>query len=403
MAHQDPIAPDTRMCENYYRLNSTEVRYLWPLSLFQRDQPDYSLSDDHRRSLQGSSSMVRSRRRRSFGERAAYTVLRSLDASRFLGERVRVSEKLSQWIAQFRPQLIYSILGDLTYMRLTRLISARFALPVAIHIMDDWPSTRYTKGLAAPWLRYQMNKEFRRLVQSAAIRMGICEDMCDEYERRYGVPFLAFHNALDFEHWIHHSKTRWNGSRPFTIVYSGSIENVQLNALQDICQAVAELHDSGVEVVVNIHTPWFYAERVGAQLEKPPIVTMREMPRAATDVAQLLAKADLLVLAYNFDADATRYFQFSMPTKVPAYMISGTPVLAYGPSKTAAMHYVRTKEWGYLVSERDRGQLKSALTRLITDLPLRQRLGKRAQELARRNHDAALVRERFQRALVEAV
>jgi glycosyltransferase involved in cell wall biosynthesis len=403
VAHQDPIAPDTRVCENYYRLNSAEVRYFWPLNLFQHDQVDNSPLGNHESSLQGSSSMVHSRRRRSLGERAAYAVLRGLDGSRFLGENVRISEKLSQWVAQFRPQLVYSILGDLTYIRLTELISSRFAVPVAIHIMDDWPSTRYTKGLLAPWLHNRMNTEFLRLVQRAAMRMGICQDMCQEYQRRYGVPFLPFHNALDVEQWASHSKRHWVAGKPFTIVYSGSIEDVQVDALQDLCRTVLELHGSGLDIVFNIHTPWFYAQRVGAKLEKPPVVSIRDVPEAPSDVARMLANADLLVLAYNFDPEAAHYFRFSMPTKVPAYMISGAPVLLYGPSETAVMNYAKTEGWGYIVNTRDREQLKGALTRLIADQTLRETLGRRAQVLAHQNHDAALVRKRFHQALIEAV
>jgi len=92
-----------------------------------------------------------------------------------------------------------------------------------------------------------------------------------------------------------------------------------------------------------------------------------------------------------------------MPTKVPAYMISGSPVLVYGPPDLATVAYAAQAGWGYAVTERGGTALRLALRNLALDATAREQLGRRAIALARRNHDAASVTLAFRNALTAAV
>ena len=91
-----------------------------------------------------------------------------------------------------------------------------------------------------------------------------------------------------------------------------------------------------------------------------------------------------------------------MPTKVPAYLSSGTPILVYGPRGVAQVDYAADFDWGLVVSERNDGQLAEALRTILSDMPLRESLRSRAQAVARDRHDAGTVRSRFQQALIDA-
>ena len=54
----------------------------------------------------------------------------------------------------------------------------------------------------------------------------------------------------------------------------------------------------------------------------------------------LLADADVLVLAYNFDQDSLRYVGLSVPNKLPEYLASGAALLAVGPREANGIDYV---------------------------------------------------------------
>jgi hypothetical protein len=91
-----------------------------------------------------------------------------------------------------------------------------------------------------------------------------------------------------------------------------------------------------------------------------------------------------------------------MPTKVPAYMASGTPVLVYGPAGIATARYAELEGWGHVLSSPGLAPLQKTLLWLMDDQATRERLGRRAQKLAYEHHDAAKVRPAFQIALARA-
>jgi glycosyltransferase involved in cell wall biosynthesis len=232
--------------------------------------------------------------------------------------------------------------------------------------------------------------------------MGICEDMCKEYKRRYGFPFLPFHNALDLDQWIPHAKRDWKAGSPFVVRYVGSIvADGQREALRDVCHAVTNLRSSGKPIEMWVHAP---APQV-AFLGQPDLTSNGfhlAAPPPPEAVVHLLSGADLLVLPFNFDKHSLQYIRLSMPTKVPAYMASGTPVLVYGPAGIATARYAERDGWGHVLSTPGVAPLQQTLLWLVDDQATRERLGRRAHLLACERHDAAKVRPAFQMALARA-
>lgn len=313
-----------------------------------------------------------------------------------------ISDQLRHWLESFRPDLLYGFLGSMAQIRLMREIARTLAVPMAVHIMDNWPTVLYRRGLLGPFLRRVVHREFEVVLRRASVRMGICQDMCDEYRKRYGYPFLSFHNALDMEEWLPYAKRDWKAGLPFIVRYVGSIVvDGQREGLREVCEAVAGLRDSGESLEMWIHAPRQQVEYLrngccqvdGLHLEDPP---------CPDSIPHILAKADLLVLPFNCDTHSAEYIRLSMPTKVPAYMASGTPVLVYGPSGIATARYAEREGWGHVVSTRGIPALQQALLSLMSDQATRERLGRRAQALARERHDAARVRPAFWEALAFA-
>jgi glycosyltransferase involved in cell wall biosynthesis len=314
-----------------------------------------------------------------------------------------MSSELAAWIDAFQPELVYGFLGSTAQNQLAQLIVDRWRVPLAIHIMDDWPGVIYTEGLLGPLLRPGVLTQFRRLLDRASLRMVISGAMAEDYGRRYGHTFLPFHNALDMAEWSAASRHAWVPRDSTLVRYVGSIvPEAQRAALRDVCDAVAALRVGGMDITLSVHSPadqtaplraWGFPEQV---LHIAP-------PAVSADVPHLLSECDILVLPFNFDDASRRYMRLSMPTKVPAYMISGTPVLVYGPPDLATVAYARQAAWAETVTVRGAGALAPVLRTLATDAAHRERLGRRAAEVARTNHDAVSVTLAFRNALAAAV
>ena len=120
------------------------------------------------------------------------------------------------------------------------------------------------------------------------------------------------------------------------------------------------------------------------------------------DFIPVITNADLLVVPVNFDRRSVRYLRLSFPAKLPAYMASGTPILAYGPTEMAQIRYLAESDSAHVVTEQSREALDAALRRLMSDESYRARIGRRAHLLALERHGAAKTRSDFRRAMAEA-
>jgi glycosyltransferase involved in cell wall biosynthesis len=269
-------------------------------------------------------------------------------------------------------------------------------------MMDDWPSTLYADKLLAPYLRWKLNSKFQNLLAHSSALMGISPKMSEAYKLRYKRSCLSFHNPLELEYWRNFMKRDWRANTPFRIMYRGRIGTGIQRSLVDICNAVFELFQEGKSLQFDITLTPDCDDQTKRRLERPGCVSVQSaIPYK--EIPASLASADLLVLSYDFDPDSVNFIRYSMPTKAPEYMISGTPVLIYGEKELAIIEYAQKEEWGYVVSKTDLSLLKQAIIRLIDDQDLREKLGRRAQELAILNHDAIRVRDTFRQTLNYAV
>ena len=376
-AHSDPVPVTTETCEIYYRLGPAELRHWGPL---ERIAPATGTAGDSSPTWRKSRPLLRKARLALFGQQ--------------LPDRGTLSPALERWIGEFRPQVLYTILGSIGLMELVLAVQRRFALPLVVHLMDDWPRAAHRGGVFTPLARRRMERLLDETLARACLRLGICEAMCDAYARRYGVPFEAFHNAVDVDRWQSISRS---DNRTKDIVYVGSIfAEAQLESLVDCCHAVARL--SGARL--SIYSP--HCERYRDRLAVSDAITLSDTITDDGQFFRRIAAADILLMPVNFDARTTRYIRYSMPTKLPAYLFSATPILAYGPEAVAQVRYVKEAGAAAVVSERGVERLADALRGLFGDPALRERLGARARELALERHDLKVVRARFQEALARS-
>lgn len=438
--------PDNSVCRNFYLIGDKERKWSWPLSFLMRRQAVPRLGEPAgAKEAAGGGALQAPNVAPGRVDKRLYRLAMSVLGGHELLRRHHVSDQLQDWIESFQPELIYSEFSTLTALRFVREIVSLTGAPLATHTFDDWPWRKYgqgllasfarptlsrelegvsnqlapgtssydkvrghyqvrslrQKGLLAPWVGVALRRELGDIFKRAAVRMGICDKMCREYEARYGLPFVPFHNVVEVDVWEKAARKDWSAHTPFRIVHSGNIgARSKMQSLLDICSVVRELHSSGTAIELRIHTLPVKANLYRSILESPA-VTVHDPPENE-EFAALLAGADLLILPVDFGPERIANYQYSMPTRVPAYMMSGTPILVYGPPEVAAVEYAQQAEWGYVVPRRDLDALREALVLLTTDAESRRELGQRAQELAVQNHDAVKVREAFRRALANA-
>jgi hypothetical protein len=161
------------------------------------------------------------------------------------------------------------------------------------------------------------------------------------------------------------------------------------------------LNQEGYHCKLRIVTTAINITRYRHLLELHSTITMSISEADEPTFFHMLAGADVLLLPVNFDTHSVNFIRYSMPTKVPSYLVSGTPCVVYGSRKTAQVRYALDYGWGHVITQRSMPALKASLRRIANDLPLRRRLSEAAHKAAI-NHDVKRVRPAFHNVLHEA-
>lgn len=305
-----------------------------------------------------------------------------------------------KWVKPFRPDVIFTSPVTYATSRFAVEMSRKLGIPYVTHIMDDWLA-HWEAGIRPanaderePARQLKRNELTRRLFAGASERQVISRMMADSYQQRYGHRFEVVHNAIDLAHWDLGPRD-YERQGPFRILYTGAIWwNIQMPTLRIFGEVIDELANQGHNIRLEIYTHPNFEKQYAAQIARPPhvefkgLVPYEKMPR-------LMREADALLVPVTFDEDLLVYARYSMPTKVPEYMISGTPVILYGPPDAAPVDYALREQWGYPITEPDRENLKQRLIELMNSRQAREAAGRPARLLARKRHDLRTVREDF--------
>jgi len=397
-AHHRTPTPETRKgASSFYLLGREEIIIPWPMSKYSKLSASGPVHCDSAFCSENIAAQPTTSRKRGLLWKILVKSVQQLGLQEFL-TRQSPSPLFLSWVRAFSPDLVYVQLGSLGSIQFNNTLAEKLGLSFVVHIMDDWPVYMYARCLAGPLLRPIMSREFDKFLRYSVIRLGICQAMCDEYEKRFGGKWLSFHNPVDLNKWQVISRKKWKSDTiPFRILYSGRIGRGISQSIVDIAKVVSGLAKDGMDIEFLIRTADLAAD-VTAVLRGMNAVRVESF-LPFNKVPESLAKADLLVIPYDFDPYSVLCSKYSMPTKTAEYMVCGTPTLVYAPNDFAISHYARSEGWGYTVTANTSDKLREAIKSLATDEGLREQLGRRAMELAARNHDALLIRENFNQVL----
>jgi glycosyltransferase involved in cell wall biosynthesis len=308
--------------------------------------------------------------------------------------KLKITPDFSQWVKEYNPDIIYTQLATLELIRFTSETHDLIKKPVVIHMMDDWPSTISETGLFKKFWHKKIDREFRLLLDKTTLLLSISDAMAQEYKARYGKSLITFHNPIEIEFWKSHQRKSYELSAMPIILYAGRIGTGIQTALETMANAIDRVnkdHNKQVQFILQTKDKPSWINNYKCLKYKNP-VAYKELPK-------IFAESDFLYLPYDFSKESIKFIKYSMPTKAPEYMVSGTPIIMFAPEETALVQAAKSGNWAKVITENDIDKLSKAIIQLLTNDGERKQIAHNAVTIAETKFNSKIVRNNFRETI----
>lgn len=268
------------------------------------------------------------------------------------------------------------------------LAHRRSGRPLVVYEMDEW---RASLGTASGRVASALERVFHGpLLRSAGIVWAMSEPMATAFADRFGVAARVLPHCVDLAPYAAARPPAPPADGPFNVVFIGSINAAQADAVRSVALAVDRLPadaqfllytDQGAEELGQLGIG-------GPRLRIRPTVPSAELPA-------ILRAADVLVVALSFEPALRTVVTTSFPTKTIDYLAAGVPILVHAPPDAAVSVRARAQGWGLVADERDPARVAEILQRLATDHALREDLARAALATVSAHHNLDTRRAEF--------
>lgn len=311
----------------------------------------------------------------------------------------RDGDVAAQLVEAFRPQvMLYRPVADSAAFHDCAMASIRAGLEggagLAIWMMDDWPARLETDD---PARFAEMDRDLRFLFSKSSLNFAISGGMAKAFAARYGAAFDVAHNGVAPADWPPREKPL---RKDVIIRYAGSLApDTTRDSVSAAASAVARLAQKGVALRMEGRTQPHWMEREGKALNRLKNVSFAASNMEESAYRQWLCEADILLVAYNFDAATRAYLRYSFANKLPETMASGAAILGIGPSDLETLGVLGESNAALMVSDNDPEQIEAAIEKLVSDKAMRETLGARARDYAFTQFNLPQMKTRFKDAL----
>lgn len=312
----------------------------------------------------------------------------------------KISKELIEWIQEIKPDIIYFQPSTIQNIKFLNEIHQRTGIPYAIHVMDNFLETHtHSKEIKGKSI-ISVQLFFEELINKSNLCLGICDEMSTQYGRKFNRKFYSFQHAVDNKFWFKDYTVR-KDPQPFIILYAGRISMGTTHSLFLLAKSIENCnrnHNTNFEFQIQATSS---DAKLVKRLSKYQCVKIHDVV-PYNSLPERYTQADLLVLPMDFDKKSLAYIKYSMPTKVPEYLVSGVPIFVLAHEITALYKYAKSENWAFINSTEKAKDIEKLLLEIRNNYNKRVEVSEIAKSVGKRNHDIHIVRASFRQMLSES-
>lgn len=304
------------------------------------------------------------------------------------------NKALRDWLQKVDPDVIFYAAGDYAFSFQIALYAAReLNRPLVVACYDDF--FFYVKNGKSLLGRLRHALYMRTVKKTMAYASGIvtiCDAMARDYAEYFQKPCTVLYTPAPGK------QTPPAGSGN-TVAYFGTLGLGRDDQLAAIGRAVAA---TGAQTGIGHIDVYTWEKREEALAKMTPENGVLLHPAVSREeVRRILSHCAAVIHTESFDDVLRERVRYSISTKIPEALAYGPCLLAYGPAEAASIAYLEENRAAWVITRQE--DLERGVLELLTDQAARQETVRRARQLARKNHDAAVNTQRLNRCFEAAI
>jgi glycosyltransferase involved in cell wall biosynthesis len=288
---------------------------------------------------------------------------------------------LKEWCLATHADIIFFTGAESGFSHYVTWKIAKFLnIPIVTYFMDDYLLYPKYKTFLSKIQHFRMKFFYKKTIQRSSKLFCIGELMAQEYGSHFNREFIPVMNSVDVKDYVPMIKFQ----SQIVISYFGALH---LNRWSMIARLGKLLPINTVIHVYSI-TP------LTTQIEEEFLLSNVAF-KGVVDGEELEQKrllSDYLLHVESDDDYCKSLTRLSVSTKIPEYLISGRPVIAFGPPEVASMRLLSDNNVGIVISSYESNEeIERILALNISNHEAMQKMGKRANEYAKVHFNKLIV------------
>lgn len=299
------------------------------------------------------------------------------------------SDSLMSWIEDFEPEVIFFVGGRVRFSANIALrLSKCLGIPLVSYYTDDYLFSVSQNGFIGKHKYKRREKLIQKVIDNSSNQYVIGDYMAKEFSRHFSKPFNAIMNSVAIRPY-----QPYPNKDSLSITYFGGLH---LNRWQMIARLSSMLPPNAhIDVYTSANSINDTINRCFMEkgINYRGSLSGQELVRAMTE-------SDILLHVESDDEINRRFTRLAVSTKIPEYLMTGRPVLGFGPDEVASMKILSENKIGFVISsDEDDASIREKINTLIEDYTLRESLGKCGYDYATLHFDKERIASDFLKSI----
>ncbi len=259
-------------------------------------------------------------------------------------------KRLEKIVKSYNPDVIFANYPRDVMLVAAFIVSKKLNIPIFIYMHDLWEENVYINQNKSV---FAFAKKWEPIIFNKSERIICCTEMMqDHYNNKYKISTdLIYHSIPDLEIDIKNFKKNKRKESTFTIAYAGSISKIMnLDAFHTIKKALELLPENYCMKIYPISYLNLKKLGLGCKKISQEIISRKQLK-------QRLSQADLVLAPLAFNSANKDEIMTVFSNKLLSYLISGTPILSFGPKGCYHNWSALNGGWGIVVDENNEKKL----------------------------------------------